>query len=52
MGSEKWRGEVRRLSDKGLLDELQKPIYNWNEDVLRETLYRILKSQLTPRKKR
>jgi len=38
---ENWRKEIRELSNKDLLDELERPTNNWNEDVLRETLSRI-----------
>ncbi len=38
----KWRKEITNLSDKDLLDELQRPIGDWQEDVGRETLRRIL----------
>jgi hypothetical protein len=36
------REEVRDLSDKQLSDELLKPTGNWREDIIRETLKRIL----------
>lgn len=38
----KQREEVRKLSDEELFDELQRPTDNWKEDVIRETLSRIL----------
>ena len=38
----KQREEVRKLSDIELFDELQRPTDNWKEDVIRETLSRIL----------
>ena len=37
-----WRKEISQLSDKDLLDELTTPTSNWKEDVLRESLKRIL----------
>jgi hypothetical protein len=39
---DEWRKEVRELSDLQLFEELQKPTGYWREDVLRETLSRIL----------
>jgi len=40
---EKWRKELENLSDDELDDELLIPTDDWREDVLRETLRRILK---------
>jgi len=41
--SQKWRMEALALSDEELDDELLRPSDDWNTDVLRETLRRILK---------
>ena len=41
----KQREEVRKLSKEDLLDELQRPTDNWKEDVIRETLSRILNNK-------
>ena len=41
--AENWRKEVRELSYKDLLDELQRPTHDWKQDVMREALYRLLK---------
>ena len=41
---EKWRKDIKNLSDAELDDELQRPTSDWNEDVLRETLRRLLKN--------
>ena len=40
----KMRKEVKGLSNIDLDDELQRPTDNWKEDVLRETLRRILEN--------
>lgn len=39
---QKWRHEIKQLSDEELIDELQRPSGNWKKDVNRETLCRIL----------
>lgn len=45
MGKESdWREEISNLSNVDLDDELQRPTGNWNEDVTREALRRILDS--------
>lgn len=41
----KQRKEVKNLSDTDLDDELQRPTGDWKEDVLRESLRRILNQQ-------
>ena len=40
-GTATMRKEARVLSRVDLIDELQRPTGNWNEDVMRETLLRI-----------
>jgi len=40
---QKWRKELKDLSDFDLDNELQRPTNNWEEDVIKETLRRILK---------
>ena len=42
---ENWRKDVTNLSNEELDDELQRPTSDWKEDVLRETLRRILKNK-------
>ena len=43
MSKEKeWREEVKALSNEELDDELQRPTGDWKEDVLRESLRRLL----------
>ncbi len=46
----KWRKEIKELSSEELDDELQRPIGDWKEDVLRESIRRILNSQLSGKK--
>jgi len=41
----KMRKEVRQLSDGNLCDDLERPTGNWNEDVLREAVRRLLRSR-------
>ncbi len=40
-----WRIEIQNLTDKELLDELNRPTHDWKLDVMREALYRLLKSK-------
>ena len=47
---EKWRKEIKNLSDNQLDDELMKPTGDWREDILRETLRRILKMHKAKRR--
>lgn len=46
MNKEKWRKEITELSNNDLLDELSRPTNDWNGDVIRESIYRILKEVL------
>lgn len=39
-----WREEISNLSKEDLSDELTRPTGDWENDVLRETLRRILNS--------
>ncbi len=48
----KWRKEIKEFSSEELDDELQRPIGDWKEDVLRESIRRILNSQLSSKEKR
>ena len=41
--SDKWRKEINNLTDKELIDELDRPTGDWKEDIFRETIKRILK---------
>ncbi len=38
-----WRKEVRDLSNEDLIDELNRPTSDWEKDVRREALARLLK---------
>lgn len=42
---QEWRKQIRELSDIELLDELQRPTDNWKEDVIRESLFRLLRDK-------
>ena len=39
---DEWRKQIRELSDEGLIRELDKPTGHWNEDVLRESIKRLI----------